>query len=254
MGTRSLHLALFSLCLIFSSGLRTSYGLDTQLDDVPIVNPTTPGTENPYTPTNPTYQAPDTTGQNPTTTTPTPTPNTNPTTPTTTPTSSSGGQWCVAKQGASDTALQVALDYACGYGGADCSAIQPGASCYEPNTVRDHAAYAFNQYYQKNPVPTSCDFGGTATLSNNDPSTGNCHWPSASSTSTSTPPPPATYESPPSPATIMTPTPPDMTMPGGSSVYGSEPTESPNAATTTFSSSLLLFTGSLLVSLQLANL
>ncbi|XP_057752609.1 PLASMODESMATA CALLOSE-BINDING PROTEIN 3-like [Arachis stenosperma] len=272
MGTRSLHLALFSICLIFSSGLRISYGLGTQLDDVPIVNPTTPGTENPNPSTNPTYQAPDTTGQNPTTpntnpTTPTtntnpttPTTNTNPTTPTTTPTSSSGGQWCVAKQGASDTTLQVALDYACGYGGADCSAIQPGASCYEPNTVRDHASYAFNQYFQKNPVPTSCDFGGTATLSNNDPSTGNCHWASPTSTSTSTPPPPtdvipppATYESPPSPATTMTPTPPDMTMPGGSSVYGSEPTESPNAATTAFSSLLLLVACSLLVPLQLAN-
>lgn len=161
----------------------SSSELGTQLDDVPVVNPTTPGTGNPYPTINPTSpQAPDTTGQTPTTpntnpTTPTTTP-TNPTTPTTTPTtpttnppaSSSGGQWCVASQGASDTALQVALDYACGYGGADCSAIQSGASCYNPNTVRDHASYAFNDYYQKNPAPTSCVFGGTATLTSNDPS------------------------------------------------------------------------------------
>ena len=158
-------------------GLSTRHDLGTQLDDVPIVNPTTPGTENPYPPANPTSpQAPDTSGQNPTTPTTTPTTpdtNTNPTTPTTTPTAnpgSSGGQWCIAKQGAADTALQVALDYACGYGGADCSAIQPGASCYEPNTVRDHASYAFNDYYQKNPIPSSCDFGGTATVSSKDPS------------------------------------------------------------------------------------
>jgi hypothetical protein len=80
-----------------------------------------------------------------------------------------GGSWCVASQSASPTALQVALDYACGYG-ADCSAIQPGGSCFNPDTVHDHASYAFNSYYQKNPVATSCDFGGTATITNTDPS------------------------------------------------------------------------------------
>ncbi|XP_039004650.1 major pollen allergen Ole e 10-like [Hibiscus syriacus] len=88
-------------------------------------NPTTPSTE-PIT--------------NPTT------PITTPTTQTPTPTTSSGGSWCIANQGASPTALQVALDYACGYGGADCSAIQSGGSCYEPDTVQDHAFYAFNDY------------------------------------------------------------------------------------------------------------
>jgi hypothetical protein len=64
----------------------------------------------------------------------------------------------------------VALDYACGQGGADCSAIQQGGSCFSPDTVRDHASYAFNSYYQKNPVQTSCDFGGTAALTTADPS------------------------------------------------------------------------------------
>lgn len=96
---------------------------------------------------------------------------------TTSPTSSSsssssslGSSWCVATPSASQTALQVALDYACGIGGADCSAIQPGGRCYNPNSVRDHASYAFNSYYQKTPLPNSCNFGGTALITSTNPS------------------------------------------------------------------------------------
>ncbi|KAG6403372.1 hypothetical protein SASPL_135590 [Salvia splendens] len=42
---------------------------------------------------------------------------------------------CIANPSASQTALQVALDYACGYGGTDCSAIQPSRECWDPNTL-----------------------------------------------------------------------------------------------------------------------
>lgn len=130
---------------------------NTQLDTIPIVNPTTPGGATPTPIVNPTsppaQQIP-----------------TGPTITPTTPTTTGGGSWCIASPNASPTALQVALDYACGYGGADCSAIQTGGSCFEPNTMRDHASYAFNDYYQKNPAPTSCVFGGTAQLSSTDPS------------------------------------------------------------------------------------
>ena len=178
----------------------------TPMTTVPTINPTTPATTttpiyNPLpTPANPTptvtpvtnpYETPtypDTTPTNPATnpystpmmgnpTSPTPTMG-NPTSPTPAmgnPTSS-GQSWCVASPSASETALQVALDYACGYGGADCSAIQQGGSCFNPDTVRDHASYAFNSYYQKNPVQTSCDFGGTAMITNTDPSKLSCSY------------------------------------------------------------------------------
>ncbi|XP_039049175.1 DNA-directed RNA polymerase II subunit RPB1-like [Hibiscus syriacus] len=238
----------------------------TLLDNVPIVNPTTPGTSpNPTSPstepsTNP--ATPITTPTAPTTnpTTPTTTPTTPTTTPTTqnpTPSTSSGGSWCIANQGASTTALQVALDYACGYGGADCSAIQPGGSCYEPSTVQNHASYAFNDYYQKHPDPTSCVFGGTAQLTNTDPSNGNCHY-AASSPTGVTPPasitPPATL--PPPDISTMTPPfamSPPFTGPGGDTVYGSaEPTGLPSSASSmSFSYVLIFATMSLLVAYEL---
>ncbi|KAK8506683.1 hypothetical protein V6N12_038502 [Hibiscus sabdariffa] len=242
--------------VLFAPSISTSI-----LDDVPIVNPSPPGsTTTPTSPstepiTNPTSPVttptlPDT---NPSPTVPTPTlPDTNPTptvptpslpdtnpTPTTTPppTStlpSSGGSWCVANQGASSTALQVALDYACGYGGADCSAIQTGGSCYEPNTIQNHASYAFNDYYQKHPDPTSCVFGGAAQLSNTDPNKELTVFPSKHVSECSGSPP-ATMSPPSTTTTTMAPpfsmTPPTFTGPGGDTVYGSaEPTGLPNSA------------------------
>ncbi|KAK8943310.1 Glucan endo-1,3-beta-glucosidase 1 [Platanthera guangdongensis] len=84
--------------------------------------------------------------------------------------SSSGSSWCIAAPSAAQASLQAALDYACGHGGTDCSQIKPGGSCFVPDTVRDHASYAFNIYYEKTPIPGSCDFGGNAIITNIDPS------------------------------------------------------------------------------------
>ncbi|CAK8578491.1 unnamed protein product [Lathyrus sativus] len=85
--------------------------------------------------------------------------------------------WCVAKNEASDQQLLEALNYACGIG-VDCGPIQPNGSCYYPNTIRDHASYAFNTFYQleKHSLGT-CDFSGTAHVVYTDPSNGNCVYP-----------------------------------------------------------------------------
>ncbi|XP_038987501.1 uncharacterized protein PB18E9.04c-like [Phoenix dactylifera] len=227
-----------------SSATMPQMDVVTPITTVPVINPSNPSTTTPtYNPvptapgsttptttpvTNP-YSTPTTTPVTNPYSTPTTTPVTNPySTPTTSSPSSSGQSWCIASQTASETALQVALDYACGYGGADCSQIQSGGSCYNPNTVRDHASYAFNDYYQKNPTSTSCDFGGTAIITNTDPSTSTCHY---ASTSTS--------------SSVL-----NTTTPTGSDVYGSVP-PSPSGTTSMSTGTTLLFTLTCLIILPI---
>ncbi|XP_051118205.1 PLASMODESMATA CALLOSE-BINDING PROTEIN 3-like [Andrographis paniculata] len=107
--------------------------------------------------------------------------------------SGAAANWCVARSDASDSALQRALDYACG-AGADCSPLQSTGLCYLPNTIAAHAAYAFNSFYQRN---GACSFAGTSTIARTDPSYGSCVYPSSpraagvpTSTGTTTSPPP----------------------------------------------------------------
>ncbi|GAB2291250.1 hypothetical protein Dimus_025507 [Dionaea muscipula] len=101
-----------------------------------------------------------------------------PSAPSATPvTPSPSGVWCVPKAGVTDAKLQANLDYACGQG-IDCSPIQPGGACFNPNTVASHAAYAMNLYYQTaGRKPWACDFMQTATVTSSNPSYNSCTYP-----------------------------------------------------------------------------
>ncbi|KVH93092.1 glucan endo-1,3-beta-glucosidase 12-like [Cynara cardunculus var. scolymus] len=89
----------------------------------------------------------------------------------------SGESWCVARDVGKDK-LQSSLDYACGEGGADCRPIQPGSTCYDPNTLQAHASFAFNSYYQKmGRASGACYFGGAAYVVTQPPNFGKCEFP-----------------------------------------------------------------------------
>ncbi|KAL8170927.1 hypothetical protein V2J09_022731 [Rumex salicifolius] len=89
--------------------------------------------------------------------------------------SSSSAAFCIAKADADSDKLRDGLDWACGHGHANCSAIQVGQPCYYPDNLQNHASYAYNDYYQRmHSVGGTCDFDGTATTTSADPSYGSC--------------------------------------------------------------------------------
>ncbi|KAM3324412.1 glucan endo-1,3-beta-glucosidase 4 isoform X1 [Capsicum chacoense] len=90
--------------------------------------------------------------------------------------------FCVAKPGADENKLQDGINWACGQGHANCSAIQSGQPCYFPDTLQNHASYAYNDYYQRmRSLGGTCDFDGTATMTTQDPSSRTCKFTGSSS-------------------------------------------------------------------------
>lgn len=79
-------------------------------------------------------------------------------------------RWCLPKSEASEEGLQRNIDYVCGLG-LDCGPIKENGACFAPNTVRAHAAYVMNAYFQATEGNDfDCDFDQTGTLTTVDPS------------------------------------------------------------------------------------
>ncbi|KAL2589852.1 hypothetical protein AAZV13_13G255400 [Glycine max] len=79
--------------------------------------------------------------------------------------------WCVAKNNAEDAALQSAVEWACGAGGADCGAIHGGGPCFDPSNMQNTASYAFNDYFRKHAISEeNCNFGNNAAITSFNPS------------------------------------------------------------------------------------
>ncbi|KAG6420213.1 hypothetical protein SASPL_116733 [Salvia splendens] len=89
----------------------------------------------------------------------------------------SSSLFCIARPSADEKSLQDGLNWACGHGQANCAAVQKGQPCYSPDTLQNHASYAYNDYYQKmRGSGGTCDFGGTATTTTVNPSYGSCRF------------------------------------------------------------------------------
>ncbi|MCO5608585.1 hypothetical protein L7F22_062798 [Adiantum nelumboides] len=100
--------------------------------------------------------------------------------------------YCVANANADTSKLQEALDWTCGrgsnMGSVDCSAIQSGGSCFQPDTLANHASYAFTlYYYHQKAASEACDFKGLATLSSINPSSGSCVYPTSEASASTSP-------------------------------------------------------------------
>ncbi|CAH8266625.1 unnamed protein product [Arabidopsis lyrata] len=101
----------------------------------------------------------------------------------------SSATYCLCRDGIEEKDLQTSIDYACGVL-KDCNQIHDKGPCYQPNTVKSHCDWAVNTYFQRfGQISGSCNFSGTATTSQNPPSTvvTGCIYPSSPGSAGTTP-------------------------------------------------------------------
>ncbi|CAN8302180.1 unnamed protein product [Cochlearia groenlandica] len=85
--------------------------------------------------------------------------------------------WCMASPSATDAQLQANIDWACNEGNVACVTIQPGGTCFDPNTLISHASFVMNAYYQRQGrAKEACDFSNTGKIVITDPSYGVCKY------------------------------------------------------------------------------
>ncbi|PKA55580.1 Glucan endo-1,3-beta-D-glucosidase [Apostasia shenzhenica] len=81
--------------------------------------------------------------------------------------------WCVAKPSSDDSALENNINFACSQ--VDCSILQSGYPCFNPDKLISHASVAMNLYYQaKGRNYWNCYFSDSALTVTTDPSYGSC--------------------------------------------------------------------------------
>lgn len=89
-------------------------------------------------------------------------------------TESKSGNWCMAKQEATETQLQANIDWVCSQG-IDCKPISPGGLCFDNNNIKTRSTFIMNTYYQsKGYSREACDFKGSGIVTNTNPSTSTC--------------------------------------------------------------------------------
>lgn len=76
--------------------------------------------------------------------------------------------WCIVKPSTGDERLIANIQFCCDH--VDCSIIQPGGACYEPNNNYSHASVVMHLFYRaNNKLPHTCDFMQSGLIISQDP-------------------------------------------------------------------------------------